>query len=173
MHCRGGRLDFERSGRYPVYLPEKSRFVDFWTGRAKVGGRAVNAAAPLDTIPLYVKAGSILPIAESVQYASGKPWKTLEIRVYPGANGAFTLYEDEGDGYACEDGFFSEIDFNYEDTSRTLTISKRRGEFPGMLRRRSFRIVVVAPCRGAGGGFTPEPDAIVGYDGCPVVVALG
>lgn len=69
--------------------------------------------------------------------------------------------------------FFSEIDFNYEDTSRTLTISKRRGEFPGMLRRRSFRIVVVAPCRGAGGGFTPEPDAIVGYDGCPVVVALG
>lgn len=173
MHCRGGRLDFERSGRYPVYLPEKSRFVDFWTGRAKVGGRAVNAAAPLDTIPLYVKAGSILPIAESVQYASGKPWKTLEIRVYPGANGAFTLYEDEGDGYAYEDGFFSEIDFNYEDTSRTLTISKRRGEFPGILRRRSFRIVVVAPCRGAGGGFTPEPDAIVGYDGCPVVVALG
>lgn len=173
MHCRNGRLDFRRSGRYPVYLPEGGGFVDFWTGSVKAGGGTVNAAAQLDTIPLYVKKGSILPIAEPVLYAAEKSWKNLEIRVYTGADGAFTLYEDEGDGYAYEKGVFSEIDFKYEDASRKLTIGERRGVFPGMLKRRRFSVVKVVPCRGIGGGFTPEPDAVVDYDGSEVVVSLG
>jgi len=165
MYSRGGVLDFERAGRHPVYLPAGGRFVDFWTGRAQAGGRTIHAAAPLDTIPLYVKAGAILPIAEPVQYAEQKPWKTLEIRVYPGADGAFTLYEDEGDGYGYEKGVCAEIDFRYEDATRALTIGARRRAFPGMAARRRFRIVKVAPGRGVGERFTAAPDAVVTYDG--------
>ncbi len=85
-----------------VYLPEGVWF-DFWTGeRAETGTQTVSC--PLDRIPLYVKAGSVLPVGPEVQYAAEKPWDSLQIRVYPGADGTFVLYEDEGDGYGYEKG---------------------------------------------------------------------
>ena len=92
-------------------------------------------------MPLFVKAGSIIPIAEPVEYAEQKKWDDLEIRVYPGANGSFTLYEDEFDNYNYEKGAFSTIEFTYKDG--TFTIGDVQGSFPGMLKDRTFRVVLV------------------------------
>ena len=172
MHLRHGALDFGRIGRHPVYLPTGGHFFDFWTGRVQTGGRTIRAATPLDTIPLYVKAGAILPIAEPVQYAEQKPWRTLEIRVYPGADGVFTLYEDEGDGYRYEQGVCAEMDFHYDDARRTLSIGARRGAYPGMLARRRFRIVKVSPNHGIGETLTANPEATLVYNGRETRVRL-
>ena len=131
-----------------VYLPEGVWF-DFWTGeRAETGTQTVSC--PLDRIPLYVKAGSVLPVGPEVQYAAEKPWDSLQIRVYPGADGTFVLYEDEGDGYGYEKGRRSEIRFNWDDASSCLTISAQEGSFPGMLSEREFHIVRVRPESGIG-----------------------
>jgi alpha-D-xyloside xylohydrolase len=105
------------------------------------GGRSVNKAAPIDILPLYVRAGSIIPWGPAVQYAAEKKWDELEVRVYPGANGHFTLYEDEGDSYNYESGAFSEIGFHWDDGGRTLTIDHRKGGFQGMAINRKFKIV--------------------------------
>ena len=89
---------------------------------------------------MYVRAGSILPIGPDVQYAAEKPWDDLEIIVYPGADSTFTLYEDEGDNYNYEHGAFAEIPMTWKDKSRTLTIGKRNGSYPGMITSRQFRV---------------------------------
>jgi len=128
-----------------VYLPANSRWVDFWTGETLEGGQTVTKATPIDLIPLYLKAGSILPWGPDVQYTAEKEWKTLEIRIYPGADGQFTLYEDENDGYQYEQGAHSTITFNWNQAERTLTVSKREGRFKGMHKKRRFDIVVVEP----------------------------
>ena len=94
-------------------------------------------------MPVYVKAGSILPFGPAVQYTSEKKWDNLEIRVYPGADADFTLYEDEGDNYNYEKGAFSQIRFHWDDAARTLTIGERKGDYKGMLKKRNFRILVV------------------------------
>lgn len=95
------------------------------------------------TIPLYVRAGSILPLGPDVQYATEKPWDDLEIRVYPGADGEFTLYEDEFDNYNYEKGAYTTIPFRWDDRTRTLTIGERKGNYPGMLQQRRFRVALV------------------------------
>jgi len=128
-----------------VYLPANSRWVDFWTGETLEGGQTVTKATPIDLIPLYVKAGSILPWGPDVQYATEKEWKTVEIRIYPGANGQFTLYEDENDGYQYEQGAHSTITFNWNQAERTLTVGQREGRFKGMHKKRRFDIIVVEP----------------------------
>ena len=126
---------------------------------------------PISEIPVYVKAGSILPFGPEVQYSTEKPWNHLEIRIYPGANGVFTLYEDEGDNYNYEKGQFSEITFEWNDAQRTLNISERKGKFKGMLLQRDFRIVIVDSKSGRGdqpmiGGKT------IAYDGKQQVLQL-
>lgn len=163
-----------------VYLPQilKSsnsqalRWYDFWTGKAVRGGRSVFRATPQDIMPLYVPAGTILPFGPEVQYSSEKAWDDIEIRVYAGADGSFTLYEDELDGYGYQQGAFSEIPFSWNETTQTLTIGQRKGEFPGMLRQRTFRIVRVSSRKGFGDQPSPVYDHIITYDGAPLSVTL-
>ena len=132
-------VDFSGERSTQVYLPKGTDWYDFWTGERLKGGQTLTRSTHLDTVPLYVRAGGIIPLGPDVQYVSEKPWDALEVRVYPGADGRFTLYEDEGDGYAYEQGSCSEIEFTLK--GRTLTVGERRGSFPGMLRERTFRIV--------------------------------
>lgn len=133
-----------------VYLPQGTQWYDFWTGKAVSGGQAIEKETPIDLIPLYVRAGSIVPFGPKVQYATEKKWDNLEIRIYPGADGEFTLYEDENDNYNYEKGLFSSIRFRWNDATRTLTIDNREGEFPGMIGSRKFRVSIVDPKNGAG-----------------------
>jgi alpha-D-xyloside xylohydrolase len=157
--------DFSTVKNQEVYLPKGTEWYDFWTGKKYKGGQTVNNAAPIDIIPLYVKAGSVLPIGPKVQYAAEKNWDNLEIRIFPGADGEFTLYEDENDNYNYEKGIYSTIKFKWNHSTNTLNIGKRKGEFPGMLKRRTFNIVVVSPNHGTGTELTVKIERIVTYMG--------
>ncbi|MBV9851834.1 MAG: DUF5110 domain-containing protein [Armatimonadetes bacterium] len=152
-----------------VHLPAGTHWTDFWTGRGYVGGQDIMAPAPIDTLPLYVRAGSIVPMGPFLQYAAEKPADPIELRVYRGANGAFTFYEDEGDSYRYERGVYATIPITWNESAHTLTIGARAGKFPGMLTRRTFRIVWVRPGRGA--GLEPAtPDQAITYNGQAVVI---
>ncbi|KQS41820.1 TIM-barrel domain-containing protein [Pedobacter sp. Leaf194] len=126
-----------------VYLPAGIDWVDFWTGEQKKGGQTVEKSAPIDIIPLYVRAGSIVPWGPDVQYATEKKWDNLEIRIYPGANGMFKLYEDEFDNYNYEKGAYTEITFRWNDKTKVLSIDDRKGKFKNMLMSRKFNMVIV------------------------------
>ena len=132
-------VDWTVPKTYDVYLPAGADWYDWWTGAALKGGQTVAADAPLDRCPLYARAGAIVPLGPDVQYVDEKPWDDLEVRVYLGADGKFTLYEDEFDGQAYKNGAYSTIDFSLK--GRTLTIGERKGSYPGMLENRRFRIV--------------------------------
>jgi len=155
-----------------VYLPAGASWYDLWTGTLHPGGGNIGMPAPLDKIPIFVKAGSILPWGPAVQYAAEKKWDDLELRIYGGADAHFTLYEDEGDGYNYEKGDFSEIDFHWDDARHTLTIADRKGSFPGMLASRRFRIVLVNSQKGAGDGPAAHVDKIVSYKGKIISIRL-
>jgi alpha-D-xyloside xylohydrolase len=142
--------DFSTTKTKAVYLPKGSDWFDFWTGEKFSGGQSISKETPFDIIPLYVKAGSILPWGQKVQYATEKNWDNLEIRIYPGANGEFVLYEDENDNYNYEKGAYALISFKWNDSQKTLTIEDRKGEFPGMLKKRAFNIVMVGNKSGNG-----------------------
>ena len=119
------------------------KWYDFYTNQLYDGGQTVNRSTPISEMPVYVKAGSILPFGPEVQYNDEKTLDNLEIRIYPGGDGQFTLYEDEGDNYNYEQGAFSEIKFYWDDARRSLLIAGRTGKFKGMLKKRQFRIVIV------------------------------
>jgi alpha-D-xyloside xylohydrolase len=127
-----------------VYLPAGNEWLDFWSGARQGGGRTMTADAPLDIVPLFARAGSIVPLGPPLQYSSENPPDPIELRIYTGADGAFTLYEDEGDGYRYEQGVFSTIRFTWNDHAQTLRIGAREGAFPGMLNERTFRVAVVS-----------------------------
>ena len=154
-----------------VYLPESVNWYDFRTGKYFEGGQTIKAEAPLDEIPLYIKAGSIIPMGPAIQYATEKS-DPVEIRIYPGADGEFTLYEDENDNYNYEKGIYSTITFNWENEKKELTINDRKGSFPGMLSERKFNIVVVGKTKGVGITPVEKFDQVVTYDGKKVVVKL-
>lgn len=166
------KVDFTTVKSKPVYLPCGVEWYDFWTGERQTGGRTVQKACPIDIMPLYVKAGSVLPIGPKVQYAGEKTWEDLEIRVYPGADCRFVLYEDENDNYNYEQGAFSEIPFTWDDEHRTLTIGRRIGSFDGMLSKRRFRIVLVSAQNGVGDKPSAKVDRRVTYSGREVRVKL-
>ena len=151
-----------------VYLPAGTWF-DFWTGSTATGGATVTANAPLSQIPLYVKSGSIVPMGPMIQYAT-QSVDPLEIRVYKGQNGTFTLYEDEGDTYNYETGKSSQISFSWNDTAQELSIGARTGSFTGMLANRTFNVVFVGANHGNGIAVTATPDQVVKYDGTAVAV---
>lgn len=155
-----------------VYLPKASGWYDFWTGEKLKGGQTVIKETPLDIIPLYVKAGSILPIGSKVQYASEQNGDNLEVRIYEGANGEFTLYEDENDGYDYEKGVYSAITFRWNDTDKTLTIEDRKGSYPGMLVEQTFNIVKVSENKGAGDVAVEKYDKTITYNGEKTIVKL-
>ena len=148
-----------------VYLPAGTQWIDFWTGTTYSGGQTIVADAPIDKIPLLIKAGSIVPMGPFLQYSTEKPADPLEVRIYRGADGSFTLYEDENDNYNYEKGAYSTINFYWDDTKNELTIGERNGSFPGMLMERQFQIVLVSPNHGGGIEITPRPDKIIKYRG--------
>lgn len=152
-----------------LYLPS-AVWYDFWTGWLAKGPRTVDSPAPIDRLPLFVRGGSILPLGPDVEYAAEKPADPVEIRVYRGASGEFTLYEDENDNYNYEKGAHATIPFIWDEASQTLTIGDRVGAFPGMLESRTFRIVFVAENHGVGGALTQPPDKTVTYAGKKIVV---
>ena len=154
-----------------VYLPSGANWVDFWTGETLSGGKTVTANAPVNILPLYVRAGSIVPFGPVMQYATEKPADPIELRVYRGADGGFTLYEDEGDGYNYEKGACATIPFAWNESKQTLTIGKRSGSFPGMLKARTIRVVFVSPGHGAGMAAEEKADAVVHYTGKPVTAS--
>lgn len=164
------REDFSKVKTKEVYLPAGTAWYDFWTGEKMDGGRKVGKEVPLDIMPLYVRAGSILPWGPKVQYATEQNWDQLEIRVYPGADGEFVLYEDEFDNYNYENGAYSTISFKWDDKQKALTIGARQGNFPGMLLNRSFRIVFVEGSKGSGPDSSEHYDQVVKYSGKKVVV---
>lgn len=135
------QVDFSLKKYTTIYLPKDTKWFDFWTNEMFSGGKEVSKETSIDIIPLYIKAGTVLPISPEVQYAEEKKWDDLEIRVYEGDDGEFLLYEDENDNYNYEKGMFSTITFRWDDKKKTLMIDKREGEFPGMLKERKFRIV--------------------------------
>ncbi|MGA2643669.1 MAG: glycoside hydrolase family 31 protein [Candidatus Sulfotelmatobacter sp.] len=147
-----------------LYLPP-TKWYDFWTGSELEGGRSVTAIAPLEQMPLYVRAGSILPLGPDQEWATEKPEDPIEIRIYPGADGDFALYEDENDNYNYEKGAYAIIPFRWDDARRTLTIGARTGKFPGMLEQRSFQVVFVGENHGVGVGPEDQPDKVVRYSG--------
>ena len=136
-----GAIDFTATKTATKYLPKGATWYDFWTGKYYAGGQNVTLETTLDRVPMFVRAGSILPLGPEMQYVGEKAWDNLELRVYPGANGDFTLYEDEGDNYNYEKGQYATIAFHWNDKTRTLTIDERKGNYPGMLTKRQFTIV--------------------------------
>jgi alpha-D-xyloside xylohydrolase len=138
-----------------VYLPAGNDWYDFWTGTRAAGGQAIAADAPLDRLPLYMRAGSIVPVGPDQQYVGEKRDAPITLYVYAGANGHFSLYEDDGHTYGYERGEFARIPIDWNDASRTLTIGARTGNYPGMTANRTFNVILVSPQNAAGFGAAP------------------
>ena len=137
-----GSLDFTATKTAEKYLPKGTDWYDFWTNKRYKGGRNVTLETSIDRVPMFVRAGSILPLGPEMQYVGEKPWDNLEIHVYPGADGIFVLYEDEGDNYNYEKGLYSTITFRWKDKSHQLMIGSRQGNYTGMILQRQFVIVM-------------------------------
>ncbi len=152
-----------------VYLP-KSTWYDFWTGAKVEGGKYLDAEAPLEKLPLFVRAGSIVPMGPTMEWSTEKPADPIEVRVYPGADGDFTLYEDENDNYSYAKGQRATIPLHWDDAGKTLTIGAREGSFPGMLEKHTFNVVVVGAGRGAGIGDSSAQGRSVTYTGDRIAV---
>ena len=163
-NAKNQAVSFAQPKSTKVYLPEGTSWYDFWTNEKIIGGKEIVKATTIDEIPLYIKAGSIIPFGPQVQYATEKKWDNLEIRVYPGANGEFSLYEDENDNYNYEKGAYSTITFSWNDASKSLTVNNRNGSFPGMITSRKFNIVVIAAGK--------KIEKAITYTGKKVVVKL-
>jgi alpha-D-xyloside xylohydrolase len=130
---------------HEVYLPAGAKWFDFWADKIFDGGQKIVADAPLEKIPLFVRAGSILPMTEAMQFADEKPEAPYEIRVYRGADGEFTIYEDAGDGYEYETGGCSTIKLTWDDQRGELTVHRRAGSFAKMTRSREYNLVFISP----------------------------
>jgi alpha-D-xyloside xylohydrolase len=155
-----------------LYLPQATAWYDFWTGESVQSGREMEADAPLDRLPLYVRAGSILPMGPEIEYANQEPGGPIELRIYRGADGAFDLYEDSGDSYDYAKGIHSIIPLRWNDKADVLTIGARQGSFPGMIGTRQFRIVLVGRSHGVGEAVSSRGDREISYDGTEKQVRL-
>ena len=160
----------EDATRRDVYLPASPAWYDFWTGDAVAGGREIEVDAPLNRIPVYVRAGSIVPMGPEIEYADEKPAGPIELRVYTGADGSFSLYDDEGNNYDYQKGAHSVIPIRWDEAAKTLTIGDREGEYSGMPKERTFNIVWVGRNHGAGEGVAAKPDRTVRYSGKAMTV---
>ena len=121
-----------------VYLPKGAQWIDYWSGKHYEGGQWIDRTTTISTMPLFVKAGSIIPTTEVAEYTDAQIGKPVTINIYPGNDADFTLYEDEGDNYNFEKGAYSMIPMSWNDAKQTLTIGQRNGSFPGMLQSRTF-----------------------------------
>lgn len=133
-------VDFTQPKEMEVYLPAGYQWYDYWTNELLEGGQYQKVVTTLNHIPLFVRAGSIVPLGPDVQYITERKWDNLKVCVYPGADGNFTLYEDEGDSYNYENGAYTEIPMTWNEAKQTLTIGMRKGAYEGMLNTRSFTV---------------------------------
>ncbi|MEO6893509.1 MAG: TIM-barrel domain-containing protein [Ginsengibacter sp.] len=155
-----------------VYLPKNANWIDFWTGKKLKGGQTIDADAPIETMPLFVREGSIIPMGPVMEYATEKPADNIELRIYPGADGHFTLYEDANNTYNYEKGEFATFNFTWNDKTKELNISERKGSFPGMLKTRIFTVVLVGENKGTGVKQSTKTDKIISYNGKALKVKL-
>jgi alpha-D-xyloside xylohydrolase len=153
-----------------VYLPAVPQWYDFWTGEHLAGGQEVEAAAPLDRMPIFVRAGSIVPMGPEIEYAAEKPEGPIELRIYTGVDGKFNLYSDEGDNYDYEKGAHAVIPIRWSETEGRLTIGDRVGSYPGMPGKIKFDIVWVSPNHGTGETVETQPDRTVEYRGSAISI---
>ncbi|MBB6131136.1 glycoside hydrolase family 31 protein [Mucilaginibacter lappiensis] len=155
-----------------VYLPAATQWYDFWTGKKYEGGQTLDAASPIDIMPLYVKAGSIIPMGPDVEYATEKPGSPIELRIYPGADGIFKFYEDENDNYDYEKGAYATFTLSWDDKNHSLTISDTQGKFPGMLKTHKFNVVLVNEQQDTNLKITAQANKVVQYEGKRVNIKL-
>ena len=134
---------------YLPSLPDGAQWFDFWTDRRLSGGQVVEVDAPLDRIPVFVRAGSIIPMGPVRQHTGEAPDAPLELHVYPGRDASFTFYEDEGDGYGYEQGAFATVEFRWDDRTRQLTIGDRAGTYRGMPADRDLAVILHPMASGA------------------------
>ena len=127
-----------------VYFPESCGWYEFYTGKFVKGGEKIKVDAPYERLPLFVQEGTILPIGPEIQYTDQKPADPITLFIYSGRNAGFTLYEDEGTNYNYEKGSYSTIGFSYNEVKKEVTINERKGEFSGMLKTRTFNIVLIS-----------------------------
>ena len=135
-------IDWSATKTAVKYLPKGATWYDFWTNKQYKGGQTITLETSFDRVPMFVRAGSVLPLGPEMQWVGEKKWDNLELRIYPGADGQFVLYEDEGDNYNYEKGAYSVIQFSWNEKTHTLTIGDRQGSYPGMLQNRQFTIVL-------------------------------
>ena len=155
-----------------VYLPKSTGWFDLYTGEYLKGGQKINAKAPYGKMPVFIKAGSIIPTGPEIHYTGEKAADPITLYVYTGASATFTLYEDEGTNYNYEKDSYAKINFAYDDDSRTLTINERKGAFEGMLEDRDFQIVWVKTDHPVGMDLTSPPSQMVRYSGKEVTVTM-
>jgi alpha-D-xyloside xylohydrolase len=148
-----------------VYLPRGSGWYELKTGKFLAGGQTIQADAPYSEIPLYIKAGSIIPCGPEIQYTTEKPADPIRLFVYTGSDGSFTLYEDENTNYNYEQGTFATIPLSYNEDAKELVIGKRQGSFPGMLMKRTFEFIFISMHKPSGMDFQSAPDLVITYDG--------
>jgi alpha-D-xyloside xylohydrolase len=153
-----------------VYLPKGADWYEFYSGQKLHGGQSIMAAAPYERMPIYVKAGAIVPTGPDVQYVYENPAAPLTLTVYTGADGVYELYEDDGKTYEYEHGAFSRIPLHYHEQSGTLTIGDRVGTFAGMVSNRQFHIRWISGPRKAAADFAANADATVRYSGMSITV---
>jgi alpha-D-xyloside xylohydrolase len=155
-----------------VYLPSTPAWYDFWSGEKIAGRGELVVSAPLDRIPLFMRAGSIVPLGPEIEYAGEQPAGPIELRVYRGADGTFDFYQDEGDSYRYERGAYSVIPIHWNDASATLTLGERAGSFQGMPEHIAFRVILVSRGHGVGERVSPGADATVDYAGKKIELKL-
>jgi alpha-D-xyloside xylohydrolase len=155
-----------------VYLPSATSWYDLWKGTNFTGGQTIEVPAPYDSMPIHVKAGSIVPTGPEIAYTDEKPADPIVLWVYAGADGEFTLYEDDGVTYGYEKGAFARIPIRWNEAARTLFIAKREGSYPGMQKQRTFEVVLVSKAKPVGFSFAPKADKTIRYDGAPIELKL-
>ena len=157
--------EFEARSR-EVRLPETAGgWYDFWSGEHTAGDKSITADAPYDEIPIFVRAGAVIPVGPELEYTDQAPADPITLYVYSGADGSFDLYEDEGTTYDYEDGAFATIPLRWSEAEQTLTVGERRGEFPGMLKERTFNVILVSPDAPAEVSAETVPSGSISYNG--------
>lgn len=170
MACLVG--EYQKYSR-EVYLPKQKGWYDFYTGAYHAGGQTIVADAPYDKIPVFIPEGAILPIGPEMQWSDEKKPELIDLYVYAGKDGSYTLYEDEGTNYNYEKGKYAVIDFKYDDARKQVTIGARKGSFDGMLQKRRFNIILVDQKKQQGVNLAKSPKGkVVKYAGQAVTVKL-
>ena len=170
MACPVG--EYQKYSR-EVYLPKQRGWYDFYTGAYHTGGQTIVADAPYDKIPVFIPEGAILPIGPEMQWSDEKKPELIDLYVYAGKDGSYTLYEDEGTNYNYEKGKYAVIDFKYDNARKQVTIGARKGSFDGMLQKRRFNIILVDQKKQQGVNLAKSPKGkVVKYSGQAMTVKL-